>query len=1074
MKNPILKYELRYWLRSPMTYFLVGSMFAFTLVTMLGTGGYFDGPVTHAGPVSFLNSAHALTSNSFLFAKLLLFLVAIFFGFSIYRDYQHKMHHILYSYPLYKIQYLSGKYLSACITVSIAAIAVFLAIWIGELMLGTNNPKITDFQSSAYIIACLVYLLSTLLIIGTFVFIVVTLTRNIYAGFITVVCFVLLQVILENTLFNAPKLLALLDPFGQHAFHLTTKDWTFEIRNSSALPIGHLVLLNRLFWGVTALGSLYVFSLKFDFHYDKIIALGIRSSDKQKSSNLSSTPSLNQEVTQRFDFISKIKNVIHIAIFDLKYIVTSWLFILLSFFGIAAIFFLQLKVTNTGDFNVSPSTQLFIGVPLSMYTLIIIFSTFLFSGILIDRARTNKMHLMVDATPVKNWQLICSKISTILMMHILQLTLFLVVGVGIQLLNGYYNLELGLYFIQLFILTLPMLFVWNITSVFSHTILPNVFVSMFLLACLWLGAQSLGQVGIDTHLLKYNTQPYLSYSDLNGYGNQLKGYFLINRYWIAVAILLIPWIILFWKRGTSSSVSERFTILRQRFSPLIFLFLLAALILTGFGANSVYQAEQEYTESAFTSKEMNTALIEYKKNWEQYDKIVQPKITEINVELDIFPKQRRFTANGKHTLTNLSTYPIDTLIIRTGFDEITEIYWNGKAQEILIDEKMKCHLYRLDKSLLPGDTVSFSYTITNVGNTVLGRNSNILRNGTFLKQDIFPRLGYQFSENKHNDDEHGRHDHHFYHRDAQEVMLHTKISTSADQVAIAPGDLVMTEIKEGRKYFQYVTKTPQKMNFSFHSGDYCVIKDSINDVEIQVYHDMEHSDNVTSMLAGLKASLAYNSSFGTYPHKHIRIIEFPHTEESYAATLTGNNIPSSERLFTINNSAMEGKVDFPYYVMIHELTHEWFGNQLMAADAPGAKMLSESITEYITLCIYRKTLGEKTANVFLKTQFERYHRGKRKEKESEPPLYKVKAHQDYIAYGKGAIALHQISETIGEKKMNEVLRLFLEEYGRNHERYPNTMDFITLLKRKVDNSHHEVIDQWLMEIHDFDLDDIMN
>jgi len=1074
MKNPILNYELRHWLKSPMAYFLVISITAFAFVTMLGTGGYFDEPGKHTGKVNYLNTAYALTSNSFLFAKLLLFLVAIFFGFSMYRDYQHNSHHILYSYPLHKFQYLTGKYLSACILISLAVTAVYAAIWAGECLLGSNNPKITDFQSSAYFTACFFYLLFTLLIIGSFVFIVVTLTCNIYAGLITVICFVLLQIILESTLFNSPYLLAILDPFGQNAFYLTTKDWNLEIKNSATIPIGKYAVFNRIFWGIIALGSLYAFSIKFDFHHNKVIALGNWLNNKRKLSYQSLSVNVDQKVSYKFNIISKLKYVLHLCLYDVRYVVTSWLFILFSLFGVVVIFFLQLKVSNTGDFNLLPLTRLFLGAPLGIYTVIIVLSTFLFSGMIIERARTNKMHWLVDATPIKNWQLISSKIFTIMIMHIIQLMLFFITSVTIQLINGYHNIEIGLYFIQLFILTFPILIVWNINCIFSHSLLPNSFVSMFLLTCLWLGVQSLEQIGINTNLLKYNNMPFLEYSDFNGYSSQLKGYFLLIRYWIAVAILLIPGIAFIWKRGTTSSFSDRVGIVRQRVSPQLLVFLFVAVAHLVFNAFSLYQAEQNQIANELSPEQMKKALEQHKKNWQQYDAILQPKISHIDLELDIFPKQHRFNASGKYVLINHSSIPIDTIFIRTGFDEMTEINWDGKAHEIQKDEIMKCSLYQLKESLSPGDSLSFSFTIDNIDNTLLGKNSSVLRNGTFLKQDILPRLGYQFSEGKNIVNEHGYPVYHFYHRDAHEVTLKTKISTSKDQMAIAPGYLLSNKLKAGRNYFEYITTTPQKLNFSFHSGIYEVIKDSLRDVKIEVYCHKTHCSNTAGMIAGIKASLNYNSFFSEYPYKHIRIIEFPHTEESYAGTLAGNNIPTSELLFNINSKTMKSKIDMPYYVMAHELTHEWFGNQMKPAEAMGAKMLTESITEYITLCIYRNSLGEDMTNIFLKTQYERYRKGKTKAKKKESPLFQVEPHQDYIAYGKGAIAMNEISKSIGEKKMIEVLSLFLKKYGKNQEKYPTSPNFIALLKSQVSVSHHQVIDEWLMEVVDFNFEDISN
>ena len=41
---PILKYELRYWLRSPLSYLFIATVFGIALIMTLGTAGYFDAP----------------------------------------------------------------------------------------------------------------------------------------------------------------------------------------------------------------------------------------------------------------------------------------------------------------------------------------------------------------------------------------------------------------------------------------------------------------------------------------------------------------------------------------------------------------------------------------------------------------------------------------------------------------------------------------------------------------------------------------------------------------------------------------------------------------------------------------------------------------------------------------------------------------------------------------------------------------------------------------------------------------------------------------------------------------------
>ncbi len=1072
MKNPILSFELRHWVKSPLAFFLVFIFFAFALVTMLGTGGYFDGPSNFIGSVNYLNSPYALAANSFFFTKLLLFLVVIFFGLSIYRDYQHNCHVILYSFPIRKSEYLFGKFFSACLLIFVTSFFVFIAFWLGETMLGLDNPKITDFQFQAYFTAVGFYLFSTLLIIGTFVFIAVAMTRNIYVGFIVIFCFVLLQMILESTLFNHSKLLAILDPFGQNAFRLITEDWDQSVRNSSRLPIGTMVLLNRLFWITLAGISFFLFAGKFDFQYDQMLSLRRGSSASGKSLDLPNTIAPDHVVEYKFNLLERFKKTIFLAKFDLKFILTNWMFIVLSIFGMASIFFFQLKLSNTGDFNLLPLTRLFLGAPLSIYALIVILSTFLFSGILVSRSSTHKMNLILDATPTLNGQLISSKILAIAGMHLVQLILFLSTGILIQLINGYYHFEFQLYFFQLFILTFPMLLVWNVTSIFFHSFFQNIFLGIFMLACLWLGSQSLEQVGIDTHLLKYNNLPFLKYSDLHGYGNQLEGYFMIAKYWVAVGILLLLVTHLMWRRGTSLGILERFNMARKRLNISIVLLILCAFANFGFKGFELYEAEQASKVTSLSQEQLNVAFEDHKLNWAKYDNIHQPKICAYDLSLDIYPSQRRFEASGECTLVNDGRFPMDTIFVRTGFDELTTIDWSGQAAQILHDKKMKTHLFKLAKVLNPGDSITFNFDIKSLENTLLETRSNVLKNGTFLKDDILPRIGYQFAEADTTNT--SEHENHFYHKDAHGVKLKTIISTSKDQIAIAPGSLISSEEKKDRNYFSYETSMPVKLNFSFHSGQYEVLETSEAELKIEVYYNKQHIHNTENIIDGLKVALDYNSQFGKYPYKTIRVIEFPHTEESYAGTLTANNIPSSELLFIINAAAMEGKIDLPFYVMAHELTHEWFGNQLKPANAPGAKMLTESITEYITLSIYRKYLGEELADIFLETQYKRYKNGRRKEIERERALYQVEPHQEYISYGKGAIALNEIRKAIGEDEMNLFLKKFLENFGGNGQAYPTTDDFIRLLKSQVDGATHPLIDRWLVEIHDFKLEEILS
>ncbi len=1070
MKNAVFQFEVKAWLKTSLFYVLIGSPFLFTSLGMLGTGGFFDGPTDSNQNIKLLNSPFALASVSFLFVKLLLFSTAVFGGFSLYKDYRNKTHHILYSFPISKSYYLNGKFTSVLLLLFIACFTTVLGIYVGEQLLGLANPKIGSFKFLGYLLALGLYVTPTIMVMGTFVFVVIGITRNIFSAFIVVMCFILLQLILENLLFNKPDWLALLDPFGQNAFQQATQHWSFELQNSAKIPVSLLVILNRILWIFLAGVSYIFFFKKFDFQYDLIFQIRNSYSTKEHTKGRKKTQ-VDFSSVIRYDFSlgARFKHLLFIVVYDFKSIVRYWMFIMLNTFGGMAVFFIQLKVSNTGELNMFPLTRILLGAPLSIYTLVIIFGTFMFSGLLVNKARQYKMNLLVNATPVLNWQLMLSKIGAISLAQIVQLLIFLAVSLAIQLLNNYKDFELSLYFFHLFALIFPTLLIWNLISHFVHTLFPNIFLGFFVLACLWIWPQALEQLGINAHLLKFNNFPALTYSGFQGYGYRLQGYFYLLVYWLLFGLLMACMTALFWKRESVFSLKERLMIASSRLAPLNYLPIIILVVSFLWFAFKIYDAELQDEKRFPTGNQMDLWLKDYKEEWGQFSELIQPKITDIDLVLHIYPENESFDANGTYKLVNSSECVIDTIMIRTGFDEITKLNLEGKAKLLKSDSIMKSHLYQLFIPLQPNDSLTFSFSITNTLNTTFARNSNVLSEGTYLKQDILPRLGYQFVEHEWPLSYSLAKNYNYFHRDADYVNIHTTISTAKDQIAIAPGELITQKTIGDRSLYAYDSPKPIKFNFSFHSAKYEIIEEFYDELSIQFYCKKGHGYNSKFMIDGLKAALDYNTKwFGKYPYDQVRIIEFPLTEDSYTATLTANNIPTSEILFGVNTEQMKEKFNLPFYVIAHELTHEWFGNQLMPADNEGAKMLTESITEYLTLYIYREHFGEELANQFLEIQRRRYLEGRIREREAEKPLHKVLSHQEYIAYGKGAIAFNEIAKVIGLNKMNMILQGFVKKYTKQIHLYPTTLDFIQFLKEHTKEENHVLIDYWLLELHDLD------
>ncbi|MEZ4887343.1 MAG: M1 family aminopeptidase [Chitinophagales bacterium] len=1047
----IYTYELKYWLKKTSTYIYFSVFFVFALLTILGTGGFFDEPSTSQSPIQLLNSPHEINYIFQYFNKFFLFLLPAIIGTTLYKDYQGNFHNILYSFPIQKSSYVFGKFLSAFTVVLFIVFSVGLAFVVGEWILGANNPKIGPFNGWGYLHSYAFFVIPNMLIYGLLVFVVVGVSRNIYAGFTTIILLVFLQIITENLFVGHPFLIAISDPFAQNAAMYETQYWTLSEQNTKLIPVWSMVLYNRLFWLSISITLVVIFYRKFSFTQEPISLPFKRKTSKIEAATSieaqKSTDFQLSNVEYNFSTWQQIKAIFKLSAIDFKYIVKSWMFLILVVFGIFAILFTIGKVTNTGELVLLPLTSLMLSVPMFFFSTIIILITFIFSGMLVHRARMSKSHQLIDATSLPNWVFIGSKILAIIQVQFILLMVMLLCGIAIQVYNGFYDFEVGLYLFHLFVLTFPTLIIWTFASIFIHTLFPNLYLGIFLLLLTWVGKDQLSQIGIHTHLFQFNTPPQLQYSSMNGFGSDLAATFLIHAYWLAFSGLLVISSHLLWKRGFTFSFKERVQIAVTRlkgFVPYAAMTSAILMLILGF---KIFQGESYGSFDMNTNKSQENILTHFKKNYEQYKITIQPKITDVKLNIELFPDSKSFQASGKYTIVNSTSKNIDTLLIKTGFDEITSYTINQHNVLISRDSILQFAVHLLKETLLPNDSLVLHFDIKNKSNTVFERNSGVLQNGTFLKSDILPRLGYFLDNDNQNPNDSTAAKVNFYSIDADLIDLETTISTSDNQIAIAPGFLQRKWTENSRNYYHYQTDQKIKFLFAFNSGVFSLQKEYYKGILLEVYHHPTHNFNTSKMMDGLKAAIDYNTQyFSTYQHKEARIIEFPLSEGTYATTMA-NSIPISEIRFILNPQQSEDKIDLSFYVPAHELTHQWFGNQLIPANALGAKMLTESITEYISLKMYEDYYGKEKALEFLKFQRKRYLRGRTQESETESPLYLVSTKQEYIAYGKGSMAFNTLNHYLGEEQLNIILKYFLEHYQFRTNKYPTTIDLIEHLKK---------------------------
>ena len=117
------------------------------------------------------------------------------------------------------------------------------------------------------------------------------------------------------------------------------------------------------------------------------------------------------------------------------------------------------------------------------------------------------------------------------------------------------------------------------------------------------------------------------------------------------------------------------------------------------------------------------------------------------------------------------------------------------------------------------------------------------------------------------------------------ITFHTIVSTSADQIAIAPGYLQRAWKQNNRNYYEYSMGSTHIADFfAFLSARYATRKEVYNGpngpVNLEVYYYPTHTYDIDDMLASSRAGLDYyQTHYSPYQFTQYRIMEFPRYRE---------------------------------------------------------------------------------------------------------------------------------------------------------------------------------------------------
>ncbi len=1068
----IFRFELYQTLRSPLFW---GTGLFFATMTF---GAVTSDSVTIGGGIGNVqrNAPFVILQLLSVMSVIGVFVTTAFVAGAALRDFERGTHELFFSKPMAKLDYLGGRFAGSLVASTGVMVLCSLGILIGSFMPWLEAERIGPTLAGPYLFALAVLVIPNLLLTGALFFALAAASRSWLVTYVGVVVFFAGFFVSSLMLGDVEHqtLGALLDPFGATAINFATRYWTVADKNTALPPLSGLLLWNRLIW--TGVG-LAVLSLSFATFRTSAGAptygaLGRLMRRRKKAEEGAVGPEERlapvavPAAARDFSSGRNRSLFFHALRRETVGVWKSIPFVVMLAFGMFNLAGSSVVRFERFGTKVYPVTALMLDNIQGSFVFLLVIIVTLYAGELVWRERELKVAEVTDALPVPSWVPLLSKIGALWIVILTFLAVGGLTAIGIQLSQGYTHVEPGLYAKGLAIVAVRFLLA-AVLAVFFQVLCNQKFFGYLAMILFLISQTVLASLNFDHRLYRFADTPSMTYSDMNGYGHFLKGFAWFNLYWACFALLLLVGAVLFWMRGSESVWRLRAREAKARFrGPWR---ALAAAGLVGWVAIGGWIFWNTNVLNAYVpTDEQEHRQADYEKQYKKYKDLVAPRIIDAEANVDIFPDERRVEIAGRYVLKNKSNRPENEIHF--------QLDPQVKVRRLSLDPKWRTHfderlgysIYQLPVPLAPGATMdlSFQLTVEEKGFVTSNSNTSLVYNGTFFNNgQYFPGLAYDESRQLQDRNDRRKYGlppaermakledvnarrNNYLSGDADWIGFRATVSTSADQIALAPGYLKREWRVGNRRYFRYEMDRPILNFFSFLSARWAVKKDvwhpGQENVAIEIYYDPAHAYNVDRMIDSTKKSLDYfTAHFSPYQHRQVRILEFPRYA-TFAQSFP-NTIPYSEGIGFIADLRDPEDIDYVFYVTAHEVAHQWWGHQVIGGAVQGGTMLSESLAQYSALMVMQKEYGKEKMRRFLKYELDQYLQGRGGELIEEMPLMRVE-NQPYIHYRKGSLVFYALQDAIGEETLDRALARFIAEKAFQEPPYTYTPDLLKILR----------------------------
>ena len=1032
--------------------------------------------VIKPGDGVFPNNTLLITALTVVGGLIWLVIGASIAGEAAARDVQIGMHPLVYTTPIRKLSYLGGKFLAAFAVNALlllslpAGILLFFYLPGLDHLRGMDQGELLPFRPSVYLNVYFLIALPNAFVATAVQFTFATLGRQVMASYMASLLLAIFPQLIAVTsahLFGNWDLLKLLDPVGVAGIiGNEMQTWSPTEKNTRLVTLEGMFLWNRVLWLSVAGGMLCLTWRRFRFtnpvtnrwwsHFSWRSKVPAKTATEP--ARLRATVLAVPQVPRSFGFATWFRQTLtigwasfwEIAKHPVGLTLVGAMALVSALFGdqIIAEFGIPLLPTTPQVLGYLTAPVSSVNSPWVVIPLLIMY----FVGELVWQEREAGLSEVADAAPAPDWALLCGRFLGLGLILVAWMALLMTGGIGMQLYLGYDQVEIGVYLRALFGLQLLDYLLFALLALVVHVVVNQKYAGYLVVLLVFSFMAFPSNFGVEHPMLIFGADPGWWYTDMRGFGPTLGPWLWFKLYWIAWGLLLALGARLLWVRGREHSLKHRIQSAQRRFTPpTTGVALLGAGLLLTLGSFIFYNTNvlNEYR----TGSDVLERKAEYERRYGRYRNRPQPQLTATRLHVELYPERQQVDIRAAYTLVNKEAVPIDTIhIASVSGVEFGEVHFNRPAAVVVTDKELSHHIYKLAQPLRPGDSLQLSFMVRQQqrGFRPNGTNALVVDNGTyFTNYDLLPTVGYQ--RHREIKDAVVRKKHQLAARpvlpslydgearkkpfSTDQTALEVIVGTAEDEVAVAPGALRRSWTQGGRRYFHYKTDAPIGSEYSILSAKYAVRESQWRGVVIRMYYHPGHAQNIVRMIRSVKASLAYYSEqFGPYPYGHLTVVE--RAGSGGGASADAGIIYYGEQYALMNPDVGPNGFDLPYYILAHEVAHQWWGlARLAPAYVEGAGVLIEGLAVYAGMQVLEKSYGMGHLQQYVSYLHASYEMPR-----SLATASLLRANEEFLYYRKGGLAMHALSKYLGKEKVNGALRRLLQKHSYGKLPLPTTLD----------------------------------